>query len=71
MKINNSTSTTTVKSITIITNDNTLVTGVQPNIAQPISSRKELSNKENNASGVMSAGLSHVLITYTLNHKRV
>jgi len=66
MRVNISTSTTTVKPIKIITSDYTLVTGARPNIAQPISSRKKLSNKENNASGVKSANLSYVIFTLTL-----
>ena len=66
MKVNITTSTTTVKSINIITSDNTLVTAAHPNIAQPISSRKETNYKENKAPGVISANLITVAFTITL-----
>ena len=66
MKVNNTTSTTTVKSINIITSDSTLVTAAHPNIAQPISSRKQTNYKENKAPGAICANLITVAFTITI-----
>merc|ERR1711962_1498986 len=69
MKVNISSSTTTVKPITIISRGyDTVVTAAEPNIAQPISSKKDNNQKENTAPGVVSSNLSYVIFTCILVH---
>ena len=67
MNVNKTVSTVTEESIFIIPSEKTVIISARPNIAQPISSQKEISGKENSCTNLNSQ-FSNLFFTFLIFH---